>query len=987
MTDKPEHVTVVFAGLSHAWAEWIAATLASAGCTTAMVRWDPVRRAPASAAITDLLADRGRVLLVLDDWYLRFDSWRNEEWSTALRRAVQLGQGRIAAVSVTPQPLPAAAAIVAPVDLRGLGPDQARRRLLTAVDLPATTAAPVELARSRRFPDDLPEVWNAPRRNRRFTGREKVLEKLHDAFAAGGDATTCVALHGPSGVGKTQVATEFVHRFAGEYDIVWYISAAVRATARESYAALAEKLDLKPGDEVGRLIEAVRERLSSTTRRWLIVLDGAEEPEELEALVPDGRGHVLITTRRATWGQQGAELVALEPFRRAESVAFVCRRASRLSEDEADTLADALEDLPLLLDQMAAWLDTNPTASVSGYVADIRSGDPHDFGVLPSQEYPRGFQVAWAITLNTLRERSPEVDELLGLLAFFSPDVVPVRLLQSARAADLPPHLAELVAEPSSWNTALRTLSEATSMRLEYETGPRLDILTVGTLRMHRLFHRFVRGSMAHKERLRASAIACRVLVAADPRSPASPRNWARYAELIPHLEPSGALDSAEDDVRDLVLNCVEYLRMRGEYHDGWWLSRLAVERWRAASALTDRRVLVAVHQQANMLRRLGRYAEAETVGREVLRTLVADASARTIEVLRAKDGLAGTLMALAKHGEATALFEEAARDATEALGEGVPRTLAIRSNLAVSLGLQGRYEDSLALHRSLLDSRSVLLGVHDPLTLNSALHTAWMLRLLGRYDEALAIQDHNCRLHRQILDKNHTQTLLAEHNLALCSRRNGNLQFAQALMRKVRDRLVSRRGQQHPETLIASADFAMLLRQAGELDAARELAESTARLYGAQLGRDHPYAIGSHANLAFVQGEAGEHRAALRTAEQALDGMGGAVGADHPWTVGCALNAAAARHRAGDTPGAVRMGREALERAPRAVGDQHPLTINCRMSLAQDLRAAGETEEADALRSEAMDTLTTLLGEDHAHTRAMREGVRPYWDFEPQPI
>ncbi|MFI1963880.1 FxSxx-COOH system tetratricopeptide repeat protein [Streptomyces pathocidini] len=946
----PEHVTIVFAGLSHSWAEWIADQLTTAGAATTLVRWDPVHRDPDTSALTGFLAGPGRVLLVLDDWYLRFDSGRAGAWGEVLREVVPPHRERLGAVSVTTRPLPEAAAALAPVGLRGIGPEEARRRLFACLGIRATAQA-VDLARSRRFPDDLPEVWNAPRRNRRFTGRERTLERLHDAFAAGAGETACVALHGPSGVGKTQVATEYAHRFAGEYDIVWCVSAAVRATAREQFAALAEKLGVTAGDErVGGLIDAVKETLRTTSLRWLVILDGAEDPEDLESLIPEGHGHVLITTHRTAWSRQGAELVELRQFDREESIAFACRRAARLTEDDADGLAEALQDLPLLLDQMAAWLDTNPAASVGGYVSSIRTGDPHDFGILPSQDYPRGFQVAWAITLNTLREDAPEVDELLKLLAYFSPDVVPVRLLQTARAGDLPPHLADLVAEPSSWNSALRKLSEATSMRLEYEPGPRGDVLTVGTIRMHRLFHRFVRSSMAPAARDRASSAACRVLVSADPRDPASPRNWARYAELIPHLELSGALDSADSDVRDLVLNCIEYLRMRGEYHDGWWLSRQAVDRWRKDSGAADRALLVAVHQQANMLRRLGRYAEAETVGRDILGRLTADPEARAIEVLRAKDGLGGTLMALAKYDEATALFEDAAAEAAARLGSSqVPRTLAIRSNLAVAIGLQGRYEASLELHRSILEARVGLLGGRNPLTLNSALHASWTLRLLGRYEEALAIQEHNCRLHRQVLDRNHTQTLLAEHNLALCLRRDGNLPFAHAMMRKVRDRLVKRRGAHHPETLMVSADYAMLLREDGQCAQAGELADSTAKLYEAQLGGHHPYAVGARANCALVLGDAGERGAALAVAEETRELMAEAAGEAHPWTLGCGLNTAVALRAAGDTRAAARVAEQVLDGARSALGEAHPLTANC--------------EE--------------VLHDEHAH---------PYWDFEPQP-
>lgn len=234
-------------------------------------------------------------------------------------------------------------------------------------------------------------------------------------------------------------------------------------------------------------------------------------------------------------------------------------------------------------------------------------------------------------------------------------------------------------------------------MSLEYETGPQNDILTVGFLRMHGLFHRFVRSTLSPRDRERASETACRVLVAADPRDPTAPRHWRRYADLIPHLEPSGALESADEDVRSFVLNCVEYLRMRGEYADGWDITRKALDRWRTVSKPTDRTVLVATHQYANMLRRLGRYAEAEDVGRDILERLYLVPEAQGIELLRAMNGLGGTLMALGKYDEAHRLYESATAMAIERLGDStVPRTLALRSNLAQAIALCGHYEDSL---------------------------------------------------------------------------------------------------------------------------------------------------------------------------------------------------------------------------------------------------------------------------------------------------
>ncbi|MEV5681762.1 FxSxx-COOH system tetratricopeptide repeat protein [Streptomyces sp. NPDC052164] len=992
MTEDSDHVTVVFAGQSESWAKWVEEECETAGIRTHLVRWDPLRKPPEGRALTDLLAAPGRVLLVLDDWYLRFDAGRYRAWADVLRQVLPAHRSQIAAVSVTPHSLPEAARELNPAGLFGIGREEAKQRLLTACGLVLDKHTGVDLDRGLRFPDEPPPVSNVERRNRRFTGRRRTLEQVHrlltDRTPASPATSALVAVHGAGGMGKTELAREYAHRYAGEYDVIWWVRAHTPLMAREDFAALAKELRTGDGDELRGLITAAQERLTSSRKRWLLVFDGAESPDGLADLLPRGPGHVLITTRDTSWPAHGAELVSLPRFDREESVAFACRRAPRITEEDADRLADVVEDLPILIDQMAAWLEAYPLTDVARYVEDIRDGDPNALDVMPSGGEAQRFQAVWSTTLNALGEDAPHAHELLKLLAHFSADTVPVRLLRSARASDLPTHLARLVSEPSNWNSALRTLSETTSMRLEYETGPQDDILTVGTLRMHRLFHRFVRSTLSVHDRRRASETACRVLVAADPRDPTAPRHWQRYADLIPHLEPSGALASADEDVRSLVLNCVEYLRMRGEYADGWMITRKALDHWRIDSGPTDRTILVATHQYANMLRRLGRYADAEGVGRDILDRLSADPEARAIELMRAMNGLGGTLVALGRYDEARTLYESAVTRAVEELGDrNVPRTLAIRSNLAQAVALQGRYAESLAQHRSILEARVGLLGPRNALTLMSALHTAWTLRLLGRYREALVIQERNTWLHSQVLDRDHSQTLQAQHNLALCRRREGDLEYAHAMMRRVREKMTGRRGGHHPETLLISADYAMLLREMGRYDEALGIAESTARVYAAQLGDDHPYAIGSRANCGVVLRCLGHRADALAIGEETTAGMARALGDAHPWSIGCALNTTAARAATDDPLGAVDLGRAALERASAGLGDGHAMTVALRAGLALDLRAAGKEDEAEALADEAPDRDGDAAGGERRPRRSTVAAGRPYWDFEPQPV
>ena len=74
----------------------------------------------------------------------------------------------------------------------------------------------------------LPSIWNVPyRRNPFFTGREDVLNNLHEALTAGKTAalTQSQAIIGLGGIGKTQTAVEYAYRYGSEYQAVLWVKA------------------------------------------------------------------------------------------------------------------------------------------------------------------------------------------------------------------------------------------------------------------------------------------------------------------------------------------------------------------------------------------------------------------------------------------------------------------------------------------------------------------------------------------------------------------------------------------------------------------------------------------------------------------------------------------------------------------------------------------------------------------------------------------
>jgi hypothetical protein len=198
----------------------------------------------------------------------------------------------------------------------------------------------------------LPPIWNVPPlRHPHFTGREELLDELHRKLAHGR-----LVLTGMGGVGKTQVALEYAYHHAHEFDLVWWLRAEEPTTLQADYAALAEPLGLPEAQEseLAVVTYAVRRELSRRPDRWLLVFDNATEPKEVLPLLAEGNGHVLITSRHPSWPLFAS--VSVAPLTRAASTALLLSETAQQDRIAADALAGELGDLPLALEQAAAYV-------------------------------------------------------------------------------------------------------------------------------------------------------------------------------------------------------------------------------------------------------------------------------------------------------------------------------------------------------------------------------------------------------------------------------------------------------------------------------------------------------------------------------------------------------------------------------------------------------------------------------------------------------
>ncbi|MEU8982127.1 FxSxx-COOH system tetratricopeptide repeat protein [Streptomyces sp. NPDC048309] len=981
-------VTISFAGFNRAWAAWIGDRLERRGHRVVYQRWDSPAEVPLVDLLRDLKLAQGRILIVVSEWYFQLGPRTHDEWNTALREVVGPDPARFAAVSVTTAQVPSAAAVLAAVELTNMGADEAERRVLDRLDLPAEplpeSAEGVRLG--PRFPASMPEVWGGvPRRNTRFTGREPLLNDAYHLLQGAEPGAGVVTLHGMSGVGKTQLAAEYVYRFGSEYDVVWWVNAEKRVNYRRRLAELAPQLGLSTGAEYGERIRAVREALrrGDPYARWLLILDGADEPDQIWDLVPTGPGHVLITSRNPEWSEHNSKLLEVPVYDRDESVAFIRRRAPRLNEPEADQLAEALEDLPLLLDQTAGWLNDSDL-SVEQYIALLEGGIDQDV-VKISSDFPVAFQTAWSILLNKLRDTVPESVDLLRLCTFFAPGFIPVRLLKEMPHDELPEQIAGLLNDPLLWNKAINQLRQYSVVRLEsHETATDETVSSGESLYLHRMVHQIVHKDMPDEDRREFIDVVRRALAAADPRRPTDTRLWSGYAEIVPHLKYADVLKSKDPAVQTLVFNCLRYMYISGEYRSGIKLGERALKAWRALLGENHPRIWELTHHYANLLRAVGDYQRTETIERAAVEHLREQRGEQDLDYSRAVGGLAADLRGLARYDEALDRSRQLVVTYRDLLGEQDSRTLGAQNNLAVSLRLLGRYEEALDIDRRTLESRRLLLRARHPWALSSEWSYATDLRLLGRYTEAESIQARNVREHRLVMGADAPQTLEAEHNLALCHYRSGDRAAAGTLLARVLERCERVLGETDPQTLRFAATTSCFTREHGDIDQARELGESVVARYEVMLAEGHPFIAGVRANHALVLRSVGERDQAHVVIEQALADMTAAVGENHPWTLGCAINAAALRNLVGDPESAAALSQESVTRATETLGRTHPLTLSARIALAADLRAVRDRRQAEKTEQEALSDLDATLGPRHVHTISARSRNRPYWDFEP---
>ncbi len=976
----PGHdVVISYATVDRVWADWISAELSHAGLTVRLQALDAAVGPDVLADLERGLASAGRALILLSQGYAAAP-YAADLWRAAVSRELAGKPKSTVPLRIDSVRLATPFIERTPVDLTGTSPDRAREALRHALELGAPTLDGPQKLGEPRFPGTPPPVWNVPPRGTAFVGRGKALEELRNRLS--GTAATLMpqAVYGLGGVGKTQLAIEYAHRFAGDYDLVWWIDAEDPGRVRSALADLAEELDLSSATGMQRAAEDVLKALRQGRphSRWLIILDNADDPDAIRELLPQGAGHVLITSRNQLWTKHVPAL-ELGVFARDESTRLLRDRMPGLSVAEADQVADRLGDLPLAIEQAAAWL-TLTAMPVDHYLRLLET--PDVIRILSENQppsYPRSAVATWLLSLRRLRDQSPAAAGVLEICSFLAPEEIPVYLFTGDRFARLITRYDPTLRDPVLQSLVIREIGRYALARVDARNN---------SIKIHRLVQTTIRAQIDPAMRDEVRRNAQELLIAANPGDPDKPGNWPRYARLFPHLRPAGMVEAPDPEARQLIVDVVRSLHHRGDSASSRKLAEEALAGWRSSDIPEDDVIMLMLRfNLANAQRALADYEAARTADEDVHTRLTRLLRKDHPYTLMTARSLGADLRALGRYAEAEQLDRQTVEGFATTFGPEHPQTLVAEHNHAVSLRLIGDFRSAAELDRRIYQSRLDRFGERDPSTLVSASHYGRDLRDIGDLRGSIEVLGRTLSLQRQAIGVDHPQTLRTAQTLSSTLRQLGRFTEAYDLIEDTLSRYRRGHGPGHPETLSCEMTLATVHSASGD-DA---IALGTARVllprHREALGEHHSFTLACAHNLAVFLRRTGDHGGARAITIDVHNRLMADLGENHPYVIAAALNLANDALAVDGADAALAMDKAVYPKFVELLGADHPDTLSASVNLSVSHREAGDTDAAEYLLHRAITGLIDIFGGQGSRVLQAKSGERFNCYIEPPPL
>jgi len=685
----------------------------------------------------------------------------------------------------------------------------------------------------------VPQVYQP---NPHFVGRDDLIEELRQKLYSSQPETYNhrVALHGMGGVGKTQLAVQYLFKHKSEYESVFWISAATRADFQSRFQQIAEKIKCvnNAGNDADAVAQAVLAWLK-TRNSYLLIIDNLDDISIVHGYLSEICGdncHVLITTRNRDPTGIPAQGLEVPVFEASEAVNLLLLRVTGAKQAEPELRSQAIKIveelgyLALAIEHAAAHI--RQSSSFSKFL-DMYSKSRKSFlEDLPEQNsgYPRAVATTFLMSFNEVKKVNPDAAELVTLFAFLNPDGILVDFLRDGQMG-LGEPLQSLLEHEFKFGKALGKLGQFSLIRLSNDRQ---------TISIHRLVQAVIQDHLGPDRKILFAEATLKLFLYVFPNDFQEERRqtWQRYQSQI-----DGPLqrlsEVGNEGVGLMSLRLGRFLVEDGKFSAARQFDQTGVAIYTKIFGLDNPRTLTSMNNLAVVYWTLGQFEKAVEMGEKVLSTRQTIFGRDHPATLTSMNNLAAVYLGLGRLKEAKELTEAALEGCQTTLGKEHPNTLRSMGNLAQKYREDGQVEKAAELHKKVLGARERTLGLEHPVTLVTMNNLAVMYLKSGQVTEAAELNKQVLEVRQRMLGMEHPATLVSMNNLAEMYGRLGHTKDSVELHKRVLDARQRMFGMEHPHTMISSSNLLLEYVNCGQLNEAAALHKKLLKTIQTSMGME----------------------------------------------------------------------------------------------------------------------------------------------------
>lgn len=856
-------------------------------------------------------------------------------------------------------------------------------------------------------------------KNEHFTGRQNLLSKLCEklCIALPKRYNHRVALHGLGGVGKTQIALEYVYTHKALHDRIYWISGVDKATLLSGYEQIGRRAgcinshgDLSPSDMAKSVLSWLNKE-----EDWLLVVDNVDDSTVIDGYLPERspRQLTLLTTRNPNTDEFAAQSFEVDVLEKNDAIDLLSIRSGAQVDDnqqikpEAEEIVREVGCLPLAIEQAAAYI-REVSKDIFKFLPSYRNNRKRHHSRTPKGNWKYGESIAstWRLSFKQVEQNNKGASRLLQLLAFLNPDGIYTDFLEAGKDA-LEAVLQTVVEDPDTFHEALFELERFSLIRRQLcDSGQRITI--------HRLVQLVIidamdrsdwRSMMAQVMRLGISAFPDPTLLSSNPNSLELSRRYrSQVMACLRHRE----LEIDANVWNTLSVRVAGFLYFDGYYDDCARLANLTVAASKISRGPDHPETLQSMHNLASTFRKLARADEARKLFQETLAARTRVLGPEHLETLQSMHGLGWAFADLAQPGDAAKLHKESLTIKRKVLGHNHPETVLSMDGLAWAYWRLGEYHEASALHEETLEIFKRIHGLghvdtlasmnglgwakwrlgryeeaaqlfqdsldirkdfqrdDHPDTLSSLDGLAWSYWRLGQYQKATSVFQDTLELNRHILGPEHPDTAMNLYGLAWGHWRLARYTKAAELFQEAHSITTRILGAHHPDTMLNSDGLAWCHWSFGDYDKSLQLHQETLDYYR---GHNHSDTIFSLYGLAWTQWSLENYEEAESLFQERLAICATTLYPDHRDALMSKHGLASVYEKLGRYDEAVSLFSETLNKRKDALAPQHPEILESMDGLASAYRGIGRYEDSIQLFQETLSLRKGIFGEEHTDT------------------